>query len=115
MRSYSYVYYIVFFGRKKTHREYKPKRLTEDICFILIISYEKNGRLFRAVGAGEPGEGGHGPRVMAHQILTNQLALSQQGGGTGDRFMRLPHYYLLPSWIFRPPYGPAPVCAKREM
>ena len=61
MRSYSYVYYIVFFGRKKTHREYKPKRLTEDICFILIISYEKNGRLFRAVGAGEPGEGGHGP------------------------------------------------------
>ena len=46
---------------KKFHREYKEKKNTEDICFILIISYEKNGSLLRAVGAKEPGEGGHGP------------------------------------------------------
>ena len=63
--------YIVFFGLKKTSQGIY-------IWFILIILYEKNGRLLRAVGAGSQGMG-----VMAYQILANQLALSQQGGGRG--------------------------------
>ena len=47
--------------KKLTAREYKQKRPTEDICIICIILYEKNGRLLRDVGAGEPGKGGQGP------------------------------------------------------
>ena len=61
------------------------KKLTRNISkkdplriFVLLFRMKKNGRLLRAVGAGVPGEGGGG-----HQILANQLALSQQGGGKG--------------------------------
>ena len=95
---------LCFLVVKKFHREYSPKRPTEDICCILIILYEKNGGLLRAVGARGGGQG------------LPDFGKSLSPISTGDRFMPTTLLIAPPSLNFQTsPRSYFCVCKARNM
>ena len=110
MRSYSYVYYIVSFSRKKFHREYKEKKTLRIFALFLLFRMKK---MVVSSGLSEPRSQGRG--VMAPPDFGKSVSPISTGWEEGDRFMPTTLLHASPTWIFITPYGSAPVCAKREI